>query len=232
MSISEEIVALPQKEGDDIPCSVWKADGPPRGIVLMGHGLGVDRYHESVQYPMQILAEEYGCVVIAPDIPLHGVRSQLDSDDPMEIVNQWQTYWAGGGAAGIAAEFTALTRFATDSFGPLPTTYFGISLGTQYGLAFLSAHPEIRGAVLGLFGSQPPPKTPLMNRFAPEVRCPVYFIQKLEDEIHPAETSSHLFSILGADEKILDSTPGAHVEVSAKSFRNACDFLARQAGAG
>jgi hypothetical protein len=71
-----------------------------------------------------------------------------------------------------------------------------------------------------------------MNRYAPQVRCPVYFIQKLSDEIHPAETSSHLYSILGAAEKILDSTPGAHVEVSAQSFRNACDFLARQVGTG
>jgi hypothetical protein len=77
-------------------------------------------------------------------------------------------------------------------FPDLPSAYFGLSSGTQYGVAFLGATTAISATVLGLFASRPPPRTPVMNRYAPRVNCPVYFILKQDDEIHPPETSEHL----------------------------------------
>lgn len=130
-----------------------------------------------------------------------------------------------GGATSICAELQRLRRYCGESFGTLPVAYFGLSLGTQYGLPFLAQAPEVRSAALGLFGSHPPPRTPLMNRHAPAVSCPVYFIQKLDDEIHSAESTAHLFSTLGSKDKVLDSTPGTHSETSMVSLRRACAFL-------
>ncbi len=219
---------LPCQEQEAIPCSVWSATEEPRGLVLMGHGLGADREHVGVQAPMRLLALEHHAVVIAPDLPLHGERNALPSD-PMGIVDRWQDFWVAGGGGQIVREFEHLMAYSAERFGALPVAYFGLSLGTQYGIVLLSQHPELRAAVLGLFGSYPVPKTPIMNQHAPRVLCPTYFVQKRDDEIHPAETSTHLFSILGASEKRLDSTEGRHAEVSESSIRDACSFLAEYA---
>jgi len=226
MTISERQIDVPYLDHRNIPCSVWSASDSPRGVVLLGHGLGVDRSHETVVHPMEILVTEHQAAVVVPEIPLHGVRAELPYDTP-EIVDRWQHFWVSGGVELICSELQRLTSFCGEYFDDLPVAYFGASLGTQYGIPFLAQTGDIKSAVLGLFGSYPPPKTPVMNRFAPAVRCPIYFIQKLDDEIHPAESTAHLFSTLGATEKILDSTSGRHVEVSEETIRNACDFLAR-----
>ena len=92
-------------------------------------------------------------------------------------------------------------------------------------LEFLAGSEGVHAAVLGLFGCQPPPATPVMNRCAPDVIYPVYFIQKLDDGIHPAQTTSALFSILGSVEKVLDSTHGLNVKAPTECFDRVCRFL-------
>lgn len=224
--LSEEQVLVPFESGPGIPCSIWSAARSPRGIVLLGHGLGVDRDHETVRVPARVSALDHEAVVVVPEIPLHGVRD-AHPRDPSGIVDRWQSFWAGGGATTLTAELGCVLRFARASYGPLPVSYFGLSLGTQYGIPFLAREPEVCAAVLGLFGSRPPPRSPLMNRDAPAVRCPVYFVQKLDDELHGADSTTHLYQRLGAAEKVLDATPGGHAETSMASVRKACAFLAR-----
>ena len=228
MTILEEALDIPYEGRAHIPCSIWSASTRPRGVVLLGHGLGVDRFDSTVRVPVEILAEEHHAAVVVPEIPLHGVRAMAD-DDPAGIVDRWQRFWIGGGMESVAAELDLLTRFCRQRFEYLPIAYFGLSLGTQYGVPFLAQTEGVGSAVLGLFGSQPAPKTPVMNRFAPAVRCPVYFIQKLDDEIHSAESTTHLFSTLGATEKVLDSTSGTHRQTSMQSLRSACTFLVSRA---
>lgn len=83
----EEIVGLAAANGDTIPLSVFSPTNPGavRSVVLMGHGLGVDRYHHSMTAPMRMLLERHEMAVVAPDLPLHGVRDQPGSH-PGEIV--------------------------------------------------------------------------------------------------------------------------------------------------
>ncbi len=210
-----------------IPSSIWSGNEKPTGVVLLGHGLGVDRHDQTVMRPMEILVQKHGAAVVVPEIPLHGVRAELPFNTP-EIVERWQQFWISGGVDSICRELTALAHFCMERFAGLPLAYFGVSLGTQYGIPFLAQNESICSAVLGLFGSHPPPKTPVMNRFAPAVSCPSYFIQKLDDEIHPAETTSHLFATIGAKEKVLDSTRGRHADVSEDTVRSACRFLTQR----
>jgi len=228
MTIVETHLDVPHEGHAAIPCSIWSATGTPRGIVLLGHGLGVDRFDRTVRGPMEMLTREHGAAVVVPEIPLHGVRAD-PRDDPSAIVDRWQRFWGAGGIEATCAELHRLTRFCEETFGALPLAYFGVSLGTQYGIPFLAQTTIVKSAILGLFGSRPPPKTPVMNNFAPAVHCPVYFIQKLDDEIHPAESTSHLFSTLGATDKVLDSTSGKHGATSVEVLRNACAFLVDRA---
>ncbi len=213
-------------EGGSIPCSLYVSPNPG-GIALLGHGLGVDRFDETVVRPATALFEA-GFSVVVPELPLHGARSE-GTHEWSEIVSEWQGFWASEGRNVLLAEWRAVLSYTRRTF-ELPVVYFGLSLGTQYGILLLSQVQEVRAAVLGLFGSEPPPKSRVLNMTAPKVSIPVYFIQKLNDEIHPAETNRHLYDSLGAARKVLDASAGLHLhgEVSRRSIQEACRFLAEQ----
>lgn len=66
-----------------------------------------------------------------------------------------------------------------------------------------------------------------MNACAPRIGCPVYFVQKRDDEVHSRASTDHLFALLGA-EKVMDSTRGRHDDVSSDTVANACAFLAER----
>ena len=178
--------------GSSIPCTLYEPENPI-GLVLFGHGLSVDRFDQTVVEPVKLLVEKFNFAVLVPELPLHGERanSVRDWDDFIVV---WQNYWAGEGRKQILREWNQIYAFAKET--DLPILFFGLSLGTQYGIMFLAQQTEIKAAVLGLFGSEPPPRSIVMNHCAPLVRTPVYFIQKIDDEIHPEGNALHLFKSL------------------------------------
>ena len=210
---------------DTIPASLWLPDGGTRrAVVLLGHGLGVDRHHAYNKLPARFLTES-GCAVLIPELPLHGERRSGEPADWQTIVDSWQAYWAAGGVEALVAEWRVIQRYAQDRFPELALGYFGLSLGTQYGIPFLARNDSIGAAVLGLFGSLPRPKTPVMNRYAPMVTCPVTFIKQTDDEIHPSATVDHLFHSLGSKSKCMIEGPGRHAEVQDANIREATRSL-------
>lgn len=126
----------------------------------------------------------------------------------------------------LLADWQGHHQFVRDVFPDRPVGYFGLSLGTQYGIPFVAEQPDIRAACFGLFGSQPAPKTPVMNHYAPRVSCPAFFVQQLDDEIHPVATTTHLYDSLGSADKVLSASPGLHAELPAETFRLAVNFVA------
>jgi pimeloyl-ACP methyl ester carboxylesterase len=153
---------------------------------------------------------------------------RVGPSDPAAIVGWWQAYWSSGGAASLRDEWLRIASFARERFPSARLGWFGLSLGTQYGVVFLSNAPQIAAAVLGLFGADAPPKSAIMQACAPRVRCPVYFVQKQDDEIHPRENTDRLYALLGSAEKVLDSSPGLHAAVTPETLARACDFLAKR----
>ena len=83
--------------GERLPVSIWLPDKASRAVVLMGHGLGVDRYHESNRIPAELLVNS-GTTVIAPELPLHGDRAEATLS-PEDLVTAWQSFWTRGGFA-------------------------------------------------------------------------------------------------------------------------------------
>jgi dienelactone hydrolase len=224
--VNEEELELRAEGESPVPVSVWSADGAPRGAVLLGHGLCADRTHPTVRIPAEQLVER-GLAVVAPDLPGHGVR-RGQARDPDQIAEAWQSYWSSGGPAALRDEWVRILAFTRQRFPNARVGYFGLSLAAQYGVVFLANAPQVAAAVLGLWGAEPAPKSAILHACAPRVRCPVYFVQKQSDELHPRERSDHLFSLLGSAAKVMHSTPGRHADVTPEEYARACGFLAEQ----
>lgn len=118
---------------------------------------------------------------------------------------------------------TGLRRAREIGEGPLG--YWGLSLGTQYGLPFLARSPEMVGAVLGLFRNGP-----RVAHYARRVAYPIFFVRQEADEIHPAELVGELYENFASEDKRLASSPGAHADVPEPVCQAAFDFMLRQLG--
>jgi dienelactone hydrolase len=205
---------------------LWTPERAARApLILAGHGL---TQHKRALFPLTLAADltDRGFCVAAIDAPEHG--SRRSSDDPAAIGEAWRLHWSTYGASCIAEEHGALI----DALAARPEVdvdrigYFGLSLATQYGIGILASEPRIRAAVLGLFSLADPGI--LMRRYAPRVRCPIFFVRQLEDEIHPADRAGALYDLLASSEKTLHSSPGGHIEVPPRVFDDRYGFLVKR----
>jgi len=203
-----------------------KADTP---LILCGHGASGDRY----QAPIPHLAKRFltlGFATLAIDGPVHGLRQQ-----------------GPGGRAALAEEFkrpsciddmvadwSVTLATVRDSLGLVdnPLGYFGLSMGTIFGLPFLAAAQQsgvqFSASVLGLAGTTGAVKffsERLMNDAA-RITHPLLYLMQLEDELFPRDGYLTLFDALGASDKRLHANPGLHPELPSEEVDAAFEFLA------
>jgi dienelactone hydrolase len=213
--------------GQEITGLLWLPDEPQRAmpLVVAGHGFTL---HKRALFPPTLVQDLNGrrFAVAAIDAPAHGDHA-ADPHDRAAINAAWREHWREFGAALAVAEHSALL----DALCAMPEIdgtrigYFGLSLGTQYGLGVLGKEPRFRAAVLGL--SALPVPGPRMTAYAPRVTCPIFFIQQLDDEIAAADRARALFDLIGSRDKTLRASPGAHTAVPRAVFEEAYDFLKR-----
>ena len=86
---------------------------------------------------------------------------------------------------------------ALDEVGDGPLGYWGLSMGTIYGVPLVAAEPRIQVAVFGLMGLLGPTRD-RMAADAPAVACPVLFIQQWDDSLIPRARVFELFDALGS----------------------------------
>lgn len=195
-----------------------------RGLVLLAHGLSASR--ESSY--LRLIARQLHALSVATvsmDAPLHGSRRR--GSHPMTFedwVVAWQGFWRSGGSARMTAEYKAVLDSCPEELSELPVGYWGTSLATQTGIPWLAEDPRPRAAVLGQFRGD----GLLMQRLAPHVAIPVFFIQQQDDELHSAETSQHLFNLIGSQQKLLRSSPGDHTAVPKSVLRDSVTWLSEQ----
>ena len=215
-----------EADGERVPGLLWLPTGGdgPRPLVLAGHGFGVDRHWAFPRPALRSLVTDGGCAVAILDAPCHGDR-RPDPTQGFEVTAAaWQAYWRANVGSRVAREHASAARLlqARPEVGAGPVGYWGLSLATQYGLAYLACDEPPRGAVLGLFRHGP-----VVAHYARQVRCPVFFIEQQDDEIHPRAEVTALFDELASPDKHLASSPGAHTEVPDAVCRAAVEFLLR-----
>jgi dienelactone hydrolase len=194
-----------------VPGIVWTPEDATgeRPLVLIGHG---GSGHKRMDYVLSLarrFVRHHGFAVAAIDGPGHGDREEKIAD------RQW---WTEPVISSMVADWkatrTALTQLPDVGEGPLG--YWGLSMGTLFGVPFVAAEPEVRVAVLGLMGLA----GARYATTAGTISCPVLFLQQLDDELIDREGCLELFLAIGSKDKRLHANPGLHSAVPAEEMEH------------
>jgi hypothetical protein len=210
------------------PISIWtKLAQVPRLIVLIGHGGSRHRRAESVVMMAQAVLDKVPAYVAAIDGPLHGDRLRgLAQDTVSAFAALWQT--ESGGVRDMADDWHAalIQVRALPGAAELPIGYYGVSMGTAFGLPFLAEQPMIGAASLGMWDASFS-KSERLLAIATRVQCSVLFQHRERDEYFSREGALRLFDSIGSSDKRFVPLQGSHGE-SADQLQIAAEFLIRR----
>ena len=207
----------------------WPEEGAaPRPVVLLGHG---GNMHKRAEYILSIarrFVRHQGFVAVAIDGPIHGDRRSGPEGEPLPSRDvARRAWWSNEAIDQMIADWKATLDAlqSSDLVGPAPVGYWGLSMGTFFGLPFVTAEPRVRAAVLGLMGAMGPTKERQVQD-AQRVACPTLFLQQWDDELIPRDRALELFDAIGSRDKRLHSHPGRHIEVPREETDASEEFLA------
>jgi dienelactone hydrolase len=218
-------------DGREVPGIVWlpAEGGGPRPLVLLGHGA---TRHKRVDYLLALgrrLAGHHGFAAAAIDGPGHGDRRAPGQDDDIQLFGAFLAEWSREGSTDDMVADWRVTLDALrqlDEVGDGPVAYWGLSMGTIYGVPLAAAEPRVQVAVFGLMGLVGPTRD-RMAADAASIGCPVLFIQQWDDSLIPREHVFELFDALGSVDKRLHAHPGDHAAVPVEEIAFSTRFLAR-----
>lgn len=214
-----------------VPGILWTPEGAEgsRPIVLMGHGATRHKRIDHILALARRLVREHQFAVAAIDCPAHGDRRADPGADEIQIFADFLAEWTREGTVDdMVAEWAATLDAvrSLDEVGDGPVGYWGLSMGTIYGLPFTATEPRVQVAVFGLMGLVGPTRERLAAD-ARRVNCPVLFIQQWDDQLLPRAEVLALFDSLATVDKRLHAHPGDHSAVPAEEAEFSVNFLAR-----
>jgi dienelactone hydrolase len=223
-------------EGRAVPGLLWTpADAAgARPLVLIGHGGSHHKRQDYVTALAGRLVRHHGYAAAAVDGPVHGDRRADGGADTTLTFLEFGQAWSGVPALtdAMVADWRATLDAlrAVPEVGDGPCGYWGLSMGTIFGIPLVAAEERVRAAVLGLMGMTGPTR-PRLIADAPRLRCPVLFLAQWDDELFPRDTAFSLFDALGSSDKRLHAHPGRHGQVPGEEFSLTEAFLRRHLGA-
>jgi len=218
-------------DGRTVPGILWLplAGAGPRPLVLLGHGA---TRHKRIDYLLALgrrLAGDHGFAVASIDGPGHGDRRPPGHDDEIALFTAFLTEWSREGTTDdMVADWRATIDALRDldEVGDGPVGYWGLSMGTIYGVPLVAAEPRIQVAVFGLMGLVGPTRD-RMAADAASITCPVLFIQQWDDALIPRAETFDLFDAISSVDKRLHAHPGDHAAVPVEEIVFSARFLAR-----
>ena len=214
-----------------VPGILWlpETGEGPRPLVLLGHGA---TRHKRVDYLLALgrrLSAHYGFAVAAIDAPGHGDRRAPGHHDDIQLFGAFLAEWSREGTTDdMVADWqgTLEALRELDEVGDGPIGYWGLSMGTIYGVPLVAAEPRIKVAVFGLMGLVGPTRE-RMATDAASISCPVLFIQQWDDSLIPRVHVFELFDAISSGDKRLHAHPGEHAAVPVEEIVFSARFLAR-----
>jgi dienelactone hydrolase len=217
-----------QADGGDVPVVLWTPAGPkrPRPLLLLGHGGSQHKTHPGVVELASRFVRGHGFAAAAIDGPIHGARRTDGLSGPAMQAAFLALWHADPRIDRMIADWKA----ALDALVALedavhdPIGWYGVSMGTAYGLPLAAAEPRIKAAVLGMWGADFANSDRLRDD-APKLRCPVLFQQKWDDQLFTRQGQLELFERLGSKQKWLKIYPGEHTPVAGEQADDVEAFL-------
>ncbi len=218
-------------DGRVVPGLLWTPSGSagPRPLVLLAHGA---TRHKRVDHIVAIAGElvrNFAFAAVAIDAPFHGDRRPDPDAEELTVFSEFLTEWSREGTVeDMLADWQAALEAvrALDEVGDGPLGYWGLSMGTIYGIPFVATEPRVQAAVFGLMGLVGPTADRLAVD-AGKVTCPVAFIQQWDDSLLPRQPVLDLFDALASVDKRLHVHPGEHAAVPVEEMEFSIAFLAR-----
>ncbi|MBT5108205.1 MAG: hypothetical protein HOM25_05965 [Rhodospirillaceae bacterium] len=222
-----------ERAGSAIPGVFWRPAGASGAapLVLMGHGGGGHKRNERMAMLGPLFSGTYGWCAASIDGPAHGDRGPVTNsgdaayrdlwqgDDPVgNMIDDWKAVLDG--LSGL--DFVDSSRIG----------YWGVSMGTMFGLPFVASETRIKTAVLGkagLTGSSVDRSgiAPSFEKYAPLVMQPVLFAIQWDDERFDRDGQLDLYDRIGSPDKRLHAYPGVHVDNGPEAFGSQAEFLKR-----
>lgn len=215
-------------EGRRLPGIVWTPEGAagPRPLVLVGHGASVHKRTEYVLSIARRFVRHHGFAVVAIDGPEHGERGTIT--DVLAFVEVWRRP-AVTDETVAEWQATAAAVQQLPEVGDGPMGYWGLSMGTIFGLPYVASEPRIEVAVLGLMGVVGPSEERIAKDAA-AITCPVMFLQQWDDELFSRDVVLALFDAIGTPDKRLHVHPGGHAFVPLEAYEASEAFIASRLG--
>jgi dienelactone hydrolase len=221
------------REGQAIPGVFWQPamTNSAMPLVLLGHGGSGHKRNSRMSMLGHLFSGTYGWSAAAIDGPVHGDRGGItDSNDPA-----YQAMWQNSDPVpGVLDDWIAILD-ALSEFELIDAArigYWGVSMGTMFGLPLVAAVKRIKVAVLGKAGMTGSSATrsgiaPTFEGYAPLVTQPVLFTMQWDDERFGRAGQLDLFDRIGSTDKRLCVYPGKHADNGPDSFEAQADFLRR-----
>lgn len=212
----------------EVPAALWTPlEEEPAAVVLVGHGASGSKYQDYVRRLGRRLAREFAVAACAIDGPVHGSRRRDGSRDGRRAFLDFAALWSSDPAmTDRMVDDWRRTLDAVLGFvgSEVAVGYWGLSMGTIFGLPFVAAEKRVEACVLGLMGLTGPTAARI-SEDAPRVTCPVLFLVQWADELFPKETAFALFEAIGSTDKTLHANPGPHGGVPNREFAASARYL-------
>ena len=213
----------------DITGALWLPESPSenRTLVCFGHGASGDRYQAPICHLANRFVKEQGLPVLAIDGPVHGLRRIGDGGRTAFFPE----YQRQNSVVDMTDDWTCAIEEAQslDNIGQTKLAYFGLSMGSIFGIPFIASRAEkkdITVATLGLVGVGPSfPHGDTLLAAAAKITCPTLFLMQLEDELFDRKGYLKVFDALASNDKRIHANPGLHPEIPAEEVDFSFNFL-------
>ncbi len=212
----------------DITGALWLPQGPPREnngtLMCFGHGASGNRYQAPICYLAERFIKETGLPVLSLDGPVHGLRQvgeggrtaffpELRRQDSIrDMTDDWH------------CAITEVQRLGEVEAAEL--AYFGLSMGSIYGIPLVASRSDVKVATLGLIGVESDfPHDEELIEAAAKIDCPLLFLMQLEDELFQRDGYLKVFDTFASQDKRLHANPGLHPEIPSEEIDFAFEFL-------